>query len=129
MASTPMTSDSPIGSTQLLNSSKENIAFDSELTPVLASRAGSKKTLQRKKRLGVIGALALATAAIVFLVIFLPVFFLVVRKNKHTQIMPATGTEGGSEDRNPDSPTGAVVSKLIYTSHPKLYLIEVQDRR
>jgi len=114
-----MASPSPSGSSQLLGASKEAASshesqHEQALAIISHDPPKTKKWYARKK---LIALVALVSIIVIFLAIFLPVFFVVVRKKTSTG-EGASGAPAGSGPiggpgggiPNPASPSGATVS-------------------
>ena len=78
--------------------------------PVAQTLTSPNKGRRRLRNLVLIG---LAVAALLFLAVFLPIFFTVIRKHHNTKAATDSAGAvggGGSGTPNPNSPTGAIVS-------------------
>lgn len=78
--------------------------------PAAQPASSPKKSRTRLRNLVLIG---LAVVALLFLVVFLPIFFTVIRKHHNTTAATDSAGAlggGGSGTPNPNSPTGAIVS-------------------
>ncbi|PPQ83782.1 hypothetical protein CVT26_004869, partial [Gymnopilus dilepis] len=102
--------ESPTASTQLLGNKSETDGLNTPQNEgqealISASPTKSRSRWYRRKR--VIAAILLVAIIIIFLAVFLPVFFVIVRKHDGKSV-PGASAVGGGNIPNPNSPTGAI---------------------
>ena len=110
--------ESPTASTQLLGNKSETDGLNTpqnEGQEALISAPPTKSRSRWYRRKRVIAAILLVAIIIIFLAVFLPVFFVVVRKHDGKSV-PGASAVGGGNIPNPNSPTGAIVSSSILRS-------------
>lgn len=118
-------SHSPSASSWLLSVNKEGDSvrepsyLEGQETLPSAPRSKAFRWYSRKK---IVAASVIIAVTAIFLVVFLPVFFVVIRKNN-------SRSTGGSRVPNPNSPSGAIVSLRRQIFELAVCSFLVTDRR